>query len=516
MNVLELEADYAARCQTADGQDHPLELTWGYDSSIFIPTTTAVTDSIVLTLAFDDINNAPVTKDITFSVKDTVNSSYVTETVSVEILPILTCELAFSFPGNEANSRDIYTLTPERSYVLAGNFNCVDPLVNYEDKTSEIKVYKFPVTINESGAPTPIGPPVQIYANDRGNSAPVFEFTTTVPFAGAEQSGFEITVDDFDLYNSLLTPIYANLQYQHLQPRATIVQRRDNFGGIKQINATEYEEKTTASVLSFRLDASRSKNPNTTPGALSFNWAVVGDSSNISLTSHGTTATAIVSGLAPFELKEWTIQLAVSDQSGKATSATTDLKIKVEQDNLLPILTNLQIPGRNIYNNVSVTFDLYDFERRKFYSDFEYSTDGAEWLTSAATVERSEPYPILLPGFFKGFIWQAQQSLPSGNYTSAQIRLTPTDTYGRLGNTEVSDPFFLSVPLAPQLSATIIDRICRDVMVRLRSMLKVTATMEVVLLKPLIFILMVTMIHILTKIVSVFPGVVTRLLPINL
>ena len=196
---------------------------------------------------------------------------------------------------------------------------------------------------------------------------------------------------------------------------------------------------------------------------MSYNWAVVGDSSNLSLASNNTTATAIVSGLAPFESKEWTIRMTISDQSAKAKKSTsTDLKIKIEQDNSLPILTNLQIPGRNIYNNVSVTFDLYDLEGEHSSIQFEYSTDGAEWLTSAATVERSEPFQILLLIFFKGFIWQAHRSLPSGNYASAQIRLTPTDTYDRLGNTEISEPFLLSVPQAPQVSATIIDRICRD------------------------------------------------------
>ena len=106
----------------------------------FTPTTTAVSNSIILTLALDNNINAAISKDITLSVKDTLNSSTVTETVSVEILPSLTCELTFGFPGNQAGSNNIYTLTPERSYVLAGNFNCVDPLENYELKTSMVQV----------------------------------------------------------------------------------------------------------------------------------------------------------------------------------------------------------------------------------------------------------------------------------------------------------------------------------------------------------------------------------------
>ena len=463
MNILELEADFGARCQTADGQDHPLEITWTYDSSIFTPTTTAVSDSIILTLDLDSIGDEPLKKDIIFSVRDTLNSSTVVETVSIDILPELICELAFSFPGNEANSSDVYNLAPERSHILASKIDCSLPEGNYTTKSSTVRVFKYSASISDSGVVTQINNDDQlIYSYDKGTSKPAFEFVTAVFFADEEQSGFKITVDDFEDQNAPLNPIYANVQYKSLIPSATIVQRHDNFGAIKPINSMEYEEKTTASVLNFILDASRSKNPNTTPGALSYNWAVVGDSSNLSLASNNTTATAIVSGLAPFESKEWTIRMTISDQSAKAKSTSTDLKIKIEQDNSLPILTNLQIPGRNIYNNVSVTFDLYDLEGEHSSIQFEYSTDGAEWLTSAATVERSEPLSNTSPGFFKGFIWQAHRSLPSGNYASAQIRLTPTDTYDRLGNTEISEPFLLSVPQAPQASATIIDRICRD------------------------------------------------------
>ena len=387
MNILELEADFGARCQTADGQDHPLQITWTYDSSIFTPTTTAVSDSIILTLDLDSVGDEPLKKDIIFSVRDTLNSSTVVETVSIDILPELICELAFSFPGNEANSSDVYNLTPERSHILASKIDCSIPEGNYTTKSSKVRVFKYSASISDSGVVTQINNDDQlIYSYDKGTSKPAFEFVTAVFFAGEEQSGFKITVDDFENQNAPLNPIYANVQYKSLIPSATIVQRHDNFGAIKPINSMEYEEKTTASVLNFILDASRSKNPNTTPGALSYNWAVVGDSSNLSLASNNTTATAIVSGLAPFESKEWTIRMTISDQSAKAKSTSTDLKIKIEQDNSLPILTNLQIPGRNIYNNVSVTFDLYDLEGEHSSIQFEYSTDGAEWLTSAATV----------------------------------------------------------------------------------------------------------------------------------
>ena len=469
VKVLELQADYAARCLNSDGTPHETTISWDYDSALFTPDTTAVSDSLILSFTLEDFNDAPTEKEFTFTVNDLVNGTSTQQVVSVDIYPEVSCELDIDIPGQESDEdTGIYSLVPEKNYVMTATMNCSDQLNDDEliAATTGPQVFErlhmFPVTLSDSGEVLSSGALQLVTEELRANSLPEISITTQVRFTETGSFGFIASNEAMSAFEKGMQPIFANIQYLKMKLAPTIVSRTNNFGEKIIVNSDSYEEKTTASVLSFRMDASRSSNPNTTGGPISYDWSIVGDSQYMSFTSSGPLAMATVSGMPAFAIQSYTVRVTLSDASGKATTVTSDLTFLLEQDNSLPVITNVQVPGRLIYNDVSVTYDLFDLEGEHSSIAFEFSTDGSNWLTAEYVESRTEPITDTSPGILRGLYWSAHRSLAASSYTSTQIRLTPTDPYGREGAQAFSEIFELNVPQSPVVTAVIVDRICRE------------------------------------------------------
>ncbi|MBT3785941.1 hypothetical protein HOF92_13285, partial [bacterium] len=462
-----IDTSFRALCKNSDGSSHALTSSWSFDENIFTETASSTHDSFVVSMDLTDEALSIGTKEFTFEVRDLVNGQTVTKKIDLDIFDEIGCDLTFEFPGKTSEDGFIQLL-PDIDHTLIGSINCQDSddATDYEVTESMVRVIREEVDSQKQVLSTT----TLLYFEDTGSTAPSFDIKPKVSFTGPKFWKLTIEKDHLDEFEEgklvqKLTPIYVDADYLKLEMDAQIISLADTNGFNLSVNSTSYEDETTALQSDFVLSARGTNNPNQTPAPISFLWTLKDDGSQDDITILNPTdalATARVSGMDPFETNIYAIELfATSSQTG--TQVTT-VSITVEQDNVPPIITNVEISGDNIYNNVSLTFDLIDFEGESSTVVMEYATGETDWQTSAnvflndQTLEGQQVAPVS----FQGLIWKAQDDLAAGIYEGMQVRLTPTDVYGREGAQGISKEVKLFIPQVPEVSGIIEDRNCKD------------------------------------------------------
>ncbi|MBT3786132.1 hypothetical protein HOF92_14250, partial [bacterium] len=468
---LSISADWYARCFQSIGGAHPLSVAWDYDARFFGEDENSSLNNLVLNMDLEDLRGTPFSKEIRLSVVDELNSKSATAILTVDFLGVDDCEVTFTFPGQDQDGADIFLLIPERAYDLVGNADCSLPRTDYESGPSLVSVYRFPISIDESRNVTWFpGNDSLIFQYDKGTLAPIFDFTIseTIPFIGFY--GYRVEIEDqgpLSLETRLadaLSPIFVDADYKQLEADAVIIKVTNDDDITTPIGATRYSTVTTSTELKFLLSAEGTINSNPTSAPIQYFWELVeGDGLTLALSSgSGIRTTATVSGIAPFVISDYTIRVTALDSSGKGASDSAEVRLSIEQENELPLITNLQVEGGNVHNKISFTYNLFDREADPSNLILEYSLDGNIFEPAPSIYSNQDAVNNVAPSEFKGLIWDAPTDLGEGVYDGLTFRLTPIDFFGREGAAAYASSSLLSVLQSPLVSSVILDRVCRE------------------------------------------------------
>ena len=465
--LLSIDADYRPLCLKQDGTPHDIQVTWNFDETIFTETLASTDQSLVVSMDLRDDTLTPGGKTFQVTVKDLVNLEQVSKSIQVEIFDEIECELSFEFPG-QTTENGFIKLLPDLNHTLVGDMDCRDSegVTSYESKPSQVRVFRQAI----DSAKSALSEETLIHSYDSGSTAPLIDFEIETNFSGIGMWKLRIEKEHLDQFEEgklvqKLKEIYVNADYLPLEPEVSILSLTDSNGVGEDIQSLEYEGSTTALSIDFILSASGTTNPNQNPQPISYLWNLSNafDTDDITIINPtNAVATARITGMDPFETNQYQIELIASSSQTPNTILT--LAITLNQDNVQAFITNVDIAGGNIYNNVSITFDLIDFEGENSTIKMEYSTGESDWQTSAYVFSKGQALDGLnvSPGIFHGLIWEAHKDLAPGVYESMEIRLTPTDIYGRTGGEGISQTVELNIPQIPVVKALIEDRNCRD------------------------------------------------------